>query len=424
MESTVNYSSLSFNQKQLDHLIVLSMLILIPVDLVHGYLHNSGISFMFSIAQVYKLYFLGLLLFSLSKKLTGLILIVFFVLLLFLPSIWVVISKFELQHLGPDLIKVFRYMTCMISFLYLKDFIQRRGNYAIRKLIQVLYFSYILIAISIFLKYIGLGFPMYQFGNLGSKGLFSAGNEVSVLMLIVSSIVAFHIWKEKKVLYYALFFIFNLALGLAIGSKTASIGSLILLSLIPLHRPSLRFNFKRFIKISLLIVTAVPIIIYFSWQFITSSDLYIRIFYFYNKFDFYTFFLSNRNIFLQEAFQVYLHQYSLVEKLIGVGETNYYFLNDETTVESDVFDIFFAYGVIGLISFILLITWVYVQFKRFGRNIKKYPYANFGFLMLVFLILISTLAGHTFSSGMAAPFIGLALALPYFKKENDANSIS
>ncbi|MGM0634648.1 MAG: O-antigen ligase family protein [Bacteroidota bacterium] len=410
--------SYTISYKQLDYVVVFSMYLLIPVDLLNGFLINNNINLTFSVAQLYKAYFLIALLLALTQRLSDLVFVFVAAMLLVLPTIVSVLTKNEFWFVTTDFVKVTRYILVFMSFLFMKKFIQNRGDYAIQKLMKVLIFSYVLIVTSIFLKYIGFGYPMYKTGNLGSRGFFSAGNEVSVLMLVVSAIIAFYIWKKKKIKLYVLFFILNLILGLAIGSKTASVGSLILLTLIPLKKPTMLTKIGRLLKVALLLIFIVPLVIFFSWEYITSSDIYTRIFYFYHKFDLITFLLSNRNTFLINAFESYTTEYSFLEQLIGVGESRYIEMNEETTVESDIFDIFFSYGAVGLALFLSWLSYLWVQFARFSKKKEKYPFANFGFLILVFLTLVSTFAGHTFSSGIAAVFIGVIFALPYYKNKN------
>jgi heme A synthase len=85
-------------------------------------------------------------------------------------------------------------------------------------------------------------------------------------------------------------------------------------------------------------------------------------------------------------------------------------------VEIDFADILFAYGILGLLYFIALMFFLIIQALRFS-NARKYPYSNFILLMILTLLGISTTAGHVYSSGMAALFIGLLFALMYFKKD-------
>ena len=55
-----------------------------------------------------------------------------------------------------------------------------------------------------------------------------------------------------------------------------------------------------------------------------------------------------------------------------------------------------------------------LKFKRTGIN----DYASFVFLMIIVLFFISGTAGHVYSSGMSAVFIGLLFSLMFLKTNN------
>lgn len=103
---------------------------------------------------------------------------------------------------------------------------------------------------------------------------------------------------------------------------------------------------------------------------------------------------------------------------MGVGQTQYENLNHNQIVEIDFADIFFAYGLFGLLYFGMLMSFLIVQAVRFSSN-KRHIYSNYVLLMIWILIGISATAGHVFSSGMAAVFIGIVFALMYFKEKQE-----
>jgi hypothetical protein len=116
---------------------------------------------------------------------------------------------------------------------------------------------------------------------------------------------------------------------------------------------------------------------------------------------------------------VYLEKYNFIEKIIGVGQTTYESLNGDSIVEIDIADIFFAYGFVGLLMFVLIMFMTYYQAIKFRATIN-YPFAGLVSLMILILLGISTIAGHVFSSGMSAVFIGLLFSLMYYKKDSNA----
>lgn len=401
----------------LDNFIILLLFALLPMDMLNGIVLKNGINLPISIGQLYKLTILVFIFFRFLFKPQLLLISLGCTALLLLPSLYQSIKTFSASFFFEDIIKISKYLTPLFCFLFFTDYIKREGIIGIKRLQKLIRFSYIILVGNILLKYVGLGYPMYEFGSIGSKGFFFAGNEISVLLVILSSIIAFNMWNGGRKIQYFLFWAFTLFVGLTISSKTGLVGILLVFVLIPLKKPSLKINFKNIAFFLGAVLMVIPLAIYLVWRFIQGTALLIRLEYFSKKFDFWTFILSNRNVFFKDAYATYIEKYNFFEKLIGVGQTQYENLNNGMIVEIDLADIFFSYGFLGLIYFIALLSFLIIQAVRFSRN-KKYVYANFVLLMILFLLGISTTAGHVFSSGMAAVFIGLIFSLMYFKAEN------
>lgn len=388
---------------------------LLPVDMLNGFLLKNGVSLPISIGQLYKIGILLFIFIIFIFRWKLLVVSSVFLVALLLPTIYQIFKQFSASFFVTDLIKISKYLLPLFCFLYVVNYIKREGIKAISKLTRVITFSYIVLVGNILLKYIGLGYPMYEYGNIGSKGFFFAGNEISVLLVILSSILAFNLWNEGKKSYYFLLWAITLFAGLTVSSKTGVVGIMLLFLLIPLRRPSLRIGIKRMFFILFSLGVVIPLAIIGIWQFIQGTTLYVRLAYFSEKFDFWTFVLSNRNVFLEDSFKNYRDKYDVLEKLIGVGQYNYELINDDKIVEMDIADIFFSYGFLGLLLFLVTLTFLGIQALRFSKN-KARPYPSLVFLMVVLLFAVSALAGHVFSSGMAAAFIGILFALMYFKK--------
>jgi hypothetical protein len=398
-----------------EKLIVWLMFALIPVDMLHGFLLHSGVNLPLSVGQLFKLVLLGSLLLSFITEKNRLVICFVLFLLLFIPSLIQVFFQLNIDFLFKDFIKISRYLMPLIAFLFFKK-LTAKGNKANMDLIfKLVQFSYIVFAFNILLKYIGLGYAMYPNGDIGSKGFFFAGNETSALLIILSAIIGYNIFKKERKLSYFLFFLFNLFIGLTISSKTGTLGVLIVFLLIPIKRFKLKVGIKYIRSIIISALLILPLIIISTWKFIVASPVFTRLEFFWRELDFLTFVFSNRNNFFKDAFKVYLNEYNLLEKIVGVGQTKYEFLNGNSIVEIDIADIFFAYGFLGLILFIFLMFLTYYQAKKL-RATNNYPYAGLVILMLFVLFGISTIAGHVYSSGMSAVFIGLLFSLMFLKR--------
>ncbi len=398
----------------IDIFIVLLMFALLPVDMINGILLTNNINLPISLSQSFKFLLLLCLLirFILTFRLLITILIITFCLLT--PSLYQLISSSEGSYFFLDFIKISKYLAPFMCFLFFVDAIKRNGDTLHPYLIGLVQFSYAVLAINILIKYIGLGYPAYKSGEIGTKGFFFAGNEISALLIILSSIIAFVIWKKGLKIRYFAFLALNLLAGLTISSKTAILGILLVFFTIPFQGKSLKLN--KFLPLVTVAVVLLPLTFFLSWKFILNSSLIIRLEYFYKELDLWTFVLSSRNVFLANSFETYLYDYDIVEKIIGVGQTRYEYLNDLKVVEMDIVDIFFTYGVLGLLIFLFIMFYLFVQSKRFAHS-DSYPFANLVSIMTLVLLLISTLAGHVFGSGMSAVFLGLLFGLMYLKEK-------
>ena len=400
--------------KTIDNLIIFLMFFLLPVDMVNGIMLKNNISLPITIGQLFKIVILLFICIRLLYKPHKLFLALFVFSLMLLPSI--IQSNWE--FILYDTIKISKYLAPFFCFLFFVELLKDNDPIYIKRLFKLVKYSYFILAANILVKYLGLGYPMYQFGDIGSKGFFYAGNEISALFLILSSILGFKLWKDNHKMKYFLFFIFNLFIGITISSKTGMLGVFLVFSLIPLKGSLARFNIKRLKIIFTLIIMLLPIILYLSWKFIENSVVFVRLEYFWKKLDFWTFVLSHRNEFFNKALLSYKQQYNFFEKIIGVGQYKYKYFNNQNIIEIDIIDIFFAYGLIGVFLFFAYIVYLFAQSRKFIKA-QLYPFSNYVLLMLSVLLLISTTAGHVFSSGMAAVFIGLLFSLMFIKKNEN-----
>jgi hypothetical protein len=405
---------------RIDRLTIYIMFFLLPVDMLNGVLLTNDISLPLSVSQILKMLLLFLMFISFIKYPKYLFYSVGLSIILLIPTFFQIIQFKGISLIFKDLIKISKYLIPVFSFFFFYIYLKKSPASLIFKLV---YFSYFILIGNILIKHVGFGYPMYNYDDIGSKGFFYAGNEISALLLILSSIVSFKIWNRNKYLY-VLTALLNVFVALTISSKTSLFGIVLIHVLIPIKRPSLRkLNLKLFLNTFIIILIALIPLSYFSWSYIKATNIFNRISYFYEKFDFLTFMLSNRNVFLENSSIVYWDQYNFIEKIIGVGQSTYEQLNENKLVEIDIADIFFAYAFLGLSIFIICYLFIATQTYILSKNSDKYPYANLVLLMLILLFFISSTAGHVFSSGMAGVFIGLLFSLIYIVKPNYKNEV-
>nr|WP_256439082.1 O-antigen ligase family protein [Zobellia sp. B3R18] len=395
------------------------MFALLPVDMINGILLMNGINLPISFGQFYKLAIILCLLIRFLFTVRLLISTLIITFLLLIPSIYQILHDPEGSSVFLDLIKVTKYITPFICFLFFVNAFKHSRDKIYPLSLSLVKVSYFILILNIFVKYLGLGYPAYKNGGMGSKGFFYAGNEISALLIILCSILAFVIWEQGNKTKYYIFLFINLLGGLTISSKTAILGILLVFFIIPFQGKSLKI--KRFIPLITATIALLPIVFFLSWKFIQNSSIMLRFQYNYDQLDIWSFILSSRNVFLVNSYETYKNEYDFIEKIIGVGETKYEYLNDFKVVEMDIVDIFFTYGFIGLATFLLMIYFVFLQSKKFSRCNDR-PFANLVTMMVLILLLISTLAGHVFGSGMSAIFIAVLFSLMYVKRERKSSN--
>lgn len=399
-------------------LVLILMFMLLPIDMVNGILLKNNINLPLSLAQFHKVIIIFFIFASFLYKPNKLTLCLGLFLLLLIPSLFQVLIQFKGSFLLNDTIKITRYLASVFAFLFFVDYVKKGNGFNL--LFKLVKFSYIIFSINILLKYFGFGYPMYSFNNVGSKGFFFAGNETSVILIILSSIIGYKLWLNHDVKRYFLFFLFTMFIGFTISSKTGMLGVIIAFLLMPVKLDRLKFSTKKMIRMLFVVLFLIPILIIIGAKVLVNSPIFLRFEFFWKKLDFVTFIFSHRNKFFADGLKIYIEKYNFIEKLIGVGQTRYEMLNGNTIIEIDAVDIFFAYGFLGFSLFILLIVFIWLQARRL-REIGSYPYAGFVALMILILLGISTIAGHVYSSGMAAMFLGLLFSLMYIKKNQIEN---
>jgi len=289
-----------------------------------------------------------------------------------------------------------------------------------------MFFSFIIIVLNIFLRLFGLGFPMYGLNGLeiGSKGFFYAGNEISATLLIVSSFLMY--WFKlfnKKILFLIVGFI-TILTSLYLTSKTAILGSILTLLYIQILNPaSNKISAKSVFFYAIFFLFILPTGTYFIINYLASSDLMTRITYFWDRLDIYTFIFSSRNLYLFDFIDIYKKEYNIFEMFFGVGQSTFESLNNNTIIELDFFDIYFAYGLIGVILFIFYILYILINIKLKIMRRNIFIFSSYSMYISVLLITLSFFSGHIFNSGMAAVFIGCVFALMYYNS-NYENKIS
>lgn len=397
---------------------------LLPIDMLNGYLlHRLEVASVISISQMYKIILLGLLFVRVNTAERVIFLFVF--LLLLSPTLYQVLKGFNIQLIFIDIIKIFKYLASVLAFFYFRSILINKG-YLLKWVYRWILFSFIILVINIFIKLLGIGFPMYSINTfeIGSKGLFYAGNEVSAVLLILSSFLMYWYQYYDNNRLFVIVGLLAILTGLYITSKAAILGTIFTFGyFLVFNSKRKRISIKSFSFLFFFFFILLPSGGYFILDYLKNSNVMVRISYFWDRLDIYTFILSNRNTFLFDFIEIFKEKYNFLEMIIGVGQSTFETLNHNHIIELDFFDIYFAYGLVGIFLFLFYISFIYIKAKLKSLNSNIFIFSYFTKYIAMILIALSFLSGHIFNSGMAAIYIGCVFSLMYYKPHHEDNLI-
>ena len=246
----------------IDTFIIILMFALLPIDMINGIVLMKGMVLPISIGQFYKIIIIIFLLIRFFFTIRLLISTIILIFLLSISSMYQIIFNLEGSDILLDLIKATKYITPFICFLFFVNAFKYSRDKIYPLTLSLVRISYLILVLNIFTKYIGLGYPAYKNGGMGSKGFFFAGNEISALLIILCSIIAFQLWNKKQKIKYSIFLIINLLAALTISSKTAILGIILVFLIIPFQDKSLKL--KKFIPLLGCSIVLLPLTLLFS----------------------------------------------------------------------------------------------------------------------------------------------------------------
>lgn len=248
---------------------------------------------------------------------------------------------------------------------------------------------------------VGIDQPTYAAGTFGSKGLYSSGNGLSIF-LGVGSLFAFYFYRLSKRFKDLLIWLFILLATLLVGTKASML--FLMINILLLYYYTSTSN-------KLLSVALVTVILSFYIEEITTlfSIVFDVILLRYEQSEsLFSFLASNRDNYIMDALREYnLEGWNVIRVFIGAGVFISFRPYNQTgliydTLENDFFDLFFSFGLLGILSYLAFV------FSGFILAIKKRDLILF--LAWSTIIIYSFIAGHVVFNGMSS----IALATVYF----------
>jgi len=294
------------------------------------------------------------------------------------------------------------FLLCMVLGYFCKE----RADIAL--LGYFLKLNLILISFSLlFSLATGLGNDTYGHG-FGTKGFFASGNGIGIYMgvcsLILLSLKLSGLYNDFNRFWLVIF-----ALSTAvIGSKTALVFSMVLLFLL------VWFSNYRVLGILVSACLFAVILPQFLDLFVIVFDIIVARYE--NSENFFTFLGSGRIEYVLDAFEVFQSHNNIVLRLcFGSGAFVSFqdpiFVSVFDTLETDIFDVLFMYGIFGVIIYTIVFT------RLFYLSLRSSTLT----LALVFIGLHSLLAGHVIFNGLSVFAISIIFVVgQYLNKQRQS----
>ena len=379
-----------------------------------GLLQLSGSSF--GVAVAYKLGLLLLMTMALCcYRPRWLYLLLALPLLLLGPALqWLALfSGSELSGSEPaiaarfiqaDLQLALKIISPLLALAYLYDLQQRLPEQAWRLCRNSLFFAAAVLLVNTLLGLCGLGFNAYQplegvaQSFLGIKGFFYSTNELSAVLLILTTALLATTWAQHK-LWYLLISLSSLLVALLLLTKTGVFGVLILtlgIALLQLQ-PGYFLRYKRGLQLMALLLSAALLLLWLNAEAVLRLlGMYDKLQFVYQQRGISGILLSSRDYYAGRIWQLMAEQYSGIERALGVGQGGVALHLKKYFAELDWFDLLIFHGIAGLAMYLL----VFSGFFALAWQQRHNGVARSLLLLNLLLLLVSALAGHILTSGM------------------------
>jgi hypothetical protein len=382
------------------HKIIIFLLFYVTpfIDSITGYFLKIGImseAALFSPSQLFKFFLFGIFFiyyFSECKRDEGYLYLLLILLSFFYESLLGILFRLKLTYVFIGYANILKIFYLIMLYLILKKMLNNK-YYAIDALWgYIIKHGIICVFLVIFTRLIGVGFSTYGEGTFGSKGLFPSGNGLGIYLGGVSLLSLIKLNRLRS--FVNIFYSVLLMIGvLLVGSKTSLI--FLLIDLLFISKYILKYNSLFFIPIIIIIV-----IKYLDMFRIVYDVILFR---YERSKNLFSFLASMRDNYVINAFnEYYINDLFALRIFTGLGAfISFRNPNQENllydTLETDFFDIFFMYGMIGLFIYLAIIC--IILFKSYKSRCP-------GLFLFSFAVLgHSLIAGHCLFNAMSGVLI-------------------
>jgi len=396
----------------IDKVILFSFYFILPLDNLNGLLSKTFM-ITISISLIFKFYLIVLLtirflFYNISFYLLWIFLISAFTIGSIIP-----LNELSLAYLFKDISFNLKFILAILIFNYFKDLLQ--SNKISMEWIHLFFkYSLTLVTVNLLLGLVGLGYPQYVSNGIkvGYIGFFYSGNELSALIIVLFLYFAYKSWISKNYKQYIALFSLGLILAFLKSTKTTILGVILIFLIVPFINKKY-LDQKILVNLLATIQIFIPIIAVVTVLGLFFTNLYARLAHNWQKLDFLTFLFSTRNKYAVENYKIF-NEHSFISKLFGTGYSK--LVNVSTrTVEIDIVDILIFNGYLGCFLF-LSVLFYYINLSRKQIKKGKFPFSNLILFSIFILFIISVLAGHVFTSGLAVVYIGILFSTLFYEK--------
>lgn len=299
------------------------------------------------------------------------------------------------------LVNLSKFIYLFLIFLILNDYFSKDATSAVYFLGKVIKWNLIIISVSlVFSTITGIGNSTYGFG-FGTKSFFASGNGLGVYIGVMTLI---SIYFKKSKLYEDISLNTLLIISVSIfliGSKTAFLFSMICVTSI--------VWFSRFRTIGII---AVALVITFGGYYLIEVfnvifDVVTKRYH--NSSSLIQFLGSGRHEYVRGAFSELFSQSDVIPRLVFGGGAFLSFQSPNLmigydTLETDIFDVLFMYGFIGLIFLLSIYMYILCRLRK----------EKLLLISALLCILHSVFAGHVIFNGMSSLCIVVLFVLAKF----------
>lgn len=414
----------------LHYIVMLMMAVYLVADMLSGMsLIYLGLDL--KISLIYKTPLFGLLLVLVGRYHFKLMLaIMCMIALLMIGPVASYYSVLRLNLLFADFAYAVKIVMPMTVLAYFYVMSKLAPEWALRWAKRILWCGFYALLINFIFGALGFGKSTYNVGGedggAGSTGFMMAGNELGATYLLLFGFALHHVWNHKSRLFYIVLTCITVSCGVLVATKTTMLASLILIFMIPIINERQNLYRITWLKLKILIpvVVLAVIVVVMIVDILESVGLWERMLWFYQKRGVIMIIWSNRDQFIIDMMQVYIHQSSLFEQLFGQGTSiGIKQFAGKASVEVDIVDTLVWFGFLGMFfcsGFYLLVLSYSARLAKLASS----KYAPCIFLVNSLLMLLSILSGHIWMSGTIGIAVGVINSLLWFElKEHSSLSI-